>query len=94
MSTTDTFTLVIERCCKSTIPFILDDPKSIKGIGETLISQQTTLLMSPVQESKTPITPRKRQRDDISSEEDYPAGVSTSQPRGAGSKRSRGRGQA
>ena len=34
-STTDT--LVTERCCKSTIPFILDDPKSIEGIGETLI---------------------------------------------------------
>lgn len=34
-STTDT--LVTERCCKSTIPFILDDPKSIEGIGEILI---------------------------------------------------------
>ena len=34
-STSDT--LVLERCCKSTIPFALDDPKSTDGIGEILI---------------------------------------------------------
>ena len=34
-STSDT--LVLERCCKSTMPFALDDPKSTDGIGEILI---------------------------------------------------------
>lgn len=30
-------TMCIERCCKSTIPFSLDDPKTADGIGELLI---------------------------------------------------------
>ena len=34
-STSDT--LCLERCCKSTLPFSLDDPKSADGIGEILI---------------------------------------------------------
>lgn len=32
-----TNSLVIERCCKSTLPFCLDDPKTADGIGELLI---------------------------------------------------------
>ena len=34
-STSDT--VCVERCCKSTIPFSLDDPKTAEGIGELLI---------------------------------------------------------
>lgn len=29
--------LCIERCCNSTIPFTLDDPKNAQGVGELLI---------------------------------------------------------
>ena len=29
--------LVIERSCKSTLPFCLDDPKTVEAIGELLI---------------------------------------------------------
>ncbi len=34
-STSDT--LCIERCCRSTLPFTLDDPKTAQAIGELLI---------------------------------------------------------
>ena len=34
-STSDS--IAIERCCKSTIPFILDNPKSADRIGELLV---------------------------------------------------------
>lgn len=34
-STSDS--VCVERCCKSTIPFSLDDPKTAEGIGELLI---------------------------------------------------------
>ena len=29
--------IIIERCCTSTVPFCLDDPKTSDGIGEILI---------------------------------------------------------
>ena len=29
--------VIIERCCRSTLPFCLDDPKTTDGIGEILI---------------------------------------------------------
>ena len=34
-STSDT--ICVERCCKSTFPFVLDDPKSLDAVSELLI---------------------------------------------------------
>ena len=34
-STSDS--ICLERCCTSTLPFILDDPKTAESIGELLI---------------------------------------------------------
>lgn len=34
-STSDS--ICVERCCKSTLPFVLDDPKSLEAVSELLI---------------------------------------------------------
>ena len=34
-STSDS--ICVERCCKSTLPFVLDDPKSLDAVSELLI---------------------------------------------------------
>ena len=38
-------TICLERCCKSTLPFVLDDPKSVEAVSELLIDLCNRRLM-------------------------------------------------